>query len=98
MAAADRNAWVAAVGIDVGGTKIAAGVVDTSSGAVVERRRIPTCPERGGAAVRMKDRRTSVVSSWYLDEENRGWLEFSDYMQQPAVRRRTGLKGDESAP
>jgi len=40
MAAADRNAWVAAVGIDVGGTKIAAGVVDTSSGAVVERRRI----------------------------------------------------------
>jgi len=51
MAAADRNAWVAAVGIDVGGTKIAAGVVDTSSGAVVERRRIPTCPERGGAAV-----------------------------------------------
>jgi len=51
MAAADRNAWVAAVGIDVGGTKIAAGVVDTSSGAVVERRRIPTCPEHGGAAV-----------------------------------------------
>ena len=51
MAAADRNAWVAAVGIDVGGTKIAAGVVDTSSGAVVERRRIPTRPERGGTAV-----------------------------------------------
>ena len=54
--------------------------------------------ERGGAAVRMKDRRTSVVSSWYLDEENRGWLEFSDYVQQPPVRRRTGLKGDEPAP
>jgi glucokinase len=51
MAAADRNAGDAAVGIDVGGTKIAAGLVDTSSGAVVDRRRIRTLPERGGAAV-----------------------------------------------
>ena len=51
MAAADRDAPAAAVGIDVGGTKVAAGVVDTSSGAVVERRRISTRPQRGGAAV-----------------------------------------------
>lgn len=51
MAAADRDAPAAAVGIDVGGTKIAAGVVDTSSGEVLERRRIATHPERGGAAV-----------------------------------------------
>jgi len=51
MAAADRNASSVAVGIDVGGTKIAAGVVDTASGAVLERRRVPTLPERGGAAV-----------------------------------------------
>lgn len=40
-----------AVGIDVGGTKIAAGVVDVASGRVVERRQVPTRPERGGAAV-----------------------------------------------
>ena len=40
-----------AVGIDVGGTKIAAGVVDLASGRVVERRQVPTRPERGGAAV-----------------------------------------------
>jgi len=51
MAAADRDAPAAAIGVDVGGTKIAAGIVDTSSGAVVERRRIPSRPERGGAAV-----------------------------------------------
>jgi glucokinase len=51
MAAADRNARAAAIGIDVGGTKIAAGVVDTASGAVLDRRRIPTLPERGGRAV-----------------------------------------------
>jgi glucokinase len=42
---------IRAVGIDVGGTKIAAGVVDVASGAVLERRQVPTRPERGGAAV-----------------------------------------------
>jgi glucokinase len=41
----------AALGIDVGGTKIAAGVVDPSTGAVLDRRQVPTRPERGGAAV-----------------------------------------------
>ncbi len=41
----------AAVGIDVGGTKIAAGVVDTATGAIRERREIPTLAERGGDAV-----------------------------------------------
>jgi glucokinase len=55
MPAADRNAGPAApglaLGIDVGGTKVAAAVVDTTTGAVLERRRVPTRPERGGAAV-----------------------------------------------
>ena len=61
MEAADRNRRAApsgvdgkvtaALGIDVGGTKIAAGVVDPSTGAVLERRQVPTRPERGGAAV-----------------------------------------------
>jgi glucokinase len=40
-----------AVGIDVGGTKIAAGVVDLADGSVLERVQLPTLPERGGEAV-----------------------------------------------
>lgn len=51
MAAADRSAEAAAIGIDVGGTKIAAAVVDTSTGVLLDRRRIPTLPQRGGPAV-----------------------------------------------
>ena len=58
MGAADRNprprpppSVTVAIGIDVGGTKIAAGVVDTASGAVLERRRCRRGPERGGEAV-----------------------------------------------
>lgn len=39
------------LGIDVGGTKIAAGLVDVATGAVEHRREIPTRPERPGAAV-----------------------------------------------
>jgi hypothetical protein len=52
--------------------------------------------EKGGVAIRMKDRRTYVVSSWYLDDQNRAWLEFSDYSQQSTIRRRVGLKGEET--
>jgi glucokinase len=40
-----------AIGIDVGGTKIAAGVVEGRSGAVLARTEVPTTPERGGEAV-----------------------------------------------
>lgn len=40
-----------AVGIDVGGTKIAAALVDVESGRVTESRRIPTDAQRGAAAV-----------------------------------------------
>lgn len=39
------------IGIDVGGTKIAAGLVDGKTGALVARREIPTAAERGGQAV-----------------------------------------------
>jgi len=42
---------VIGLGIDVGGTKIAAAVVDTMSGRVLSKRVIPTQPERGGDAV-----------------------------------------------
>lgn len=40
-----------AIGIDVGGTKIAGGLVDLASGTVVVRRQQPTLPQRGGLAV-----------------------------------------------
>jgi len=40
-----------AVGIDVGGTKIAAGLVDVARGVVIDRAEVPTRPERGGTAV-----------------------------------------------
>lgn len=40
-----------AVGIDVGGTKIAAGLVDGGSGRILAREELPTRPERGGEAV-----------------------------------------------
>jgi glucokinase len=39
------------IGVDVGGTKIAAGAVALGSGAVAFRREMPTRPERGAAAV-----------------------------------------------
>jgi glucokinase len=40
-----------AIGIDVGGTKIAAGLVDTASGAVILRAQRPTDAARGGAVL-----------------------------------------------
>jgi glucokinase len=40
-----------AIGLDVGGTKIAGGVVTLPEGTVRLRRTLPTLPERGGAAV-----------------------------------------------
>ncbi len=40
-----------AVGIDVGGTKIAAGLVDVTTGRLQERLQVPTRPEREGREV-----------------------------------------------
>ena len=40
-----------ALGVDVGGTKIAAARVDVARGAVLEARRLPTAPQRGPDAV-----------------------------------------------
>lgn len=39
------------LGIDAGGTKLAAGLVDTKSGEIAAERQVPTRRERGGAAV-----------------------------------------------
>ena len=40
-----------AIGLDVGGTKIACGLLRPSSGEVLARRVVPTGPERGGEAI-----------------------------------------------
>jgi glucokinase len=40
-----------AIGIDVGGTKVAAALVDLETGSIQNRREIPTLPERGGGSV-----------------------------------------------
>jgi len=45
------NRSIYAVGLDVGGTKIAGGVVERATGQVLLRRVIPTRAERGGQAV-----------------------------------------------
>ncbi|MDX6491570.1 MAG: glucokinase [Gaiellaceae bacterium] len=51
MNRAGRFPEASVVGIDVGGTKIAAGLVDAESGRVLAREELPTLPERGGKAV-----------------------------------------------
>ena len=51
MNRARERAPAAAIGIDVGGTKIAAGVVEAHSGRLRGRVELPTRPERGGEAV-----------------------------------------------
>ena len=54
-----------AIGLDVGGTKIAAGLVAHPSGAVLARRTVPTLPQRGGEAV-LGD--TLAITSDLLEE------------------------------
>jgi glucokinase len=49
--AANRAHAFCAIGVDVGGTKIAAGLVTFPKGEVHDRRQIPTTPGRGGEAV-----------------------------------------------
>jgi hypothetical protein len=51
--------------------------------------------ETGGAHIRFLDRRTGVVARWYLDDQNRAWMQFSDFTPQPPSIRRYGLAGDE---
>lgn len=47
----NNNQQLGAIGLDIGGTKIAAGVVLWPSGEVLNRKVIPTNPSRGGEAV-----------------------------------------------
>jgi len=46
--------------------------------------------------LRFLDRRTSVASRIYLDDQNRVWMQFSDFTQTPAIIRRYGLVGEET--
>jgi glucokinase len=58
-----------AIGIDVGGTKIAGGVVDVGSGSIHARAEIPTRAERGGERV-LDD--VVAIASRLADETRRG--------------------------
>ena len=52
--------------------------------------------EKGGAQIRFLDRRTSVASRMYLDDQNQVWLSFSDFTRTPPLIRRYGLRGEET--
>jgi pimeloyl-ACP methyl ester carboxylesterase len=52
--------------------------------------------QAGGGSIRFHDRRTLVAAQLYLDDQNRVWMEFSDFSQKPPVTRRLGLSGDET--
>ncbi len=47
----NTNRQICAIGLDVGGTKIAGGLVRRDTGAVLVKEVIPTLPQRGGEAV-----------------------------------------------
>src|SRR5437867_844928 len=49
--ASTLNSEICAIGLDVGGTKIAGGVVVRATGQVLIRQAIPTLPKRGGQSV-----------------------------------------------
>ena len=50
---------------------------------------------KGGAHLRFLDRKTNAVSRMYLDEQDKVWMQFSDFTQTPALIRRYGLQGEE---
>ena len=67
------------------------------TGSDLNRERITLVADaKGGGYIRFLDRTTSVPAVIYLDAENQVWLEFSDYKQTPPIRRRIGLKGEET--
>jgi len=58
-----------AIGVDVGGTKIAAGLVRLRDGVVLERLHQPTAPARGGAAV-LDDALGLARQLWHAAEQS----------------------------
>lgn len=68
------------------------------TGSDANRERITiAADEKGGAHLRFLDRRTSVASRMYLDDQNRVWMQFSDFTQSPAIIRRYGLVVEETS-
>jgi predicted NBD/HSP70 family sugar kinase len=60
-----------AIGLDIGGTKIAGGVVAASDGRILLRRITPTLPERGGQAV--LDDAVALAHELKIEAEVKGW-------------------------
>jgi glucokinase len=60
-----------AIGIDVGGTKIAGGIVDLADGSVTARHQVPTACERGGAPVLADVRQ--MTGTLMAEARQRGW-------------------------
>ena len=50
----------------------------------------------GTSYIVFKNRQSWVVARMYVDSADRPYLEFSDYTQDPAVKRRIGLAGDDN--
>jgi hypothetical protein len=50
--------------------------------------------ERGGAFIRMLDRKTGVRARLHLDDENRVALEFLDFPPGEVITRRITIDGD----
>lgn len=60
-----------AIGLDVGGTKIAGGLVETTTGQVLARRVTPTLADRGGQAV--LDDTVALTHELWLTAQEQGW-------------------------
>src|SRR5438046_1678976 len=74
-----------AIGLDIGGTKIAAGVVLWPSGEIAHHKLIPTIPARGGEAV-LKD--TVDLARQLHDWAQTEGLEVAGLGAGPAIARR----------
>jgi glucokinase len=60
-----------AIGLDIGGTKIASGVVSVNNGRILARRITPTLPKRGGQAI--LDDAIALAHELKLEAETNGW-------------------------
>jgi glucokinase len=60
-----------AIGLDIGGTKIAGGVVSASDGQILTRRITPTLPERGGQVV--LDDAVALAHELMMEAQAQGW-------------------------
>ncbi len=60
-----------AIGVDIGGTKIAAGLVERGSGQVLARVQVPTAPREGGAAVLGRTREAIAAMQRVAREQER---------------------------